>query len=146
MQSELVKKLTDDVARHGWHCMQVMEDSSGPGYSFTVGFFQTYKHPELMIMGLPADVSHQILGLASEQIGKGHVYRAGSLDDTLLEGKDCKLQSIPEAAYRKYLGLAQWFYRESKSSFPALQILWPDENGKYPGQEGFSLAALQPVI
>ncbi|MBT9582270.1 DUF4262 domain-containing protein [bacterium] len=146
MSNDFDKKLLDDVAQHGWHCVQILEDREGPGYSFTVGLFKTHKHPELMVMGLPNEVAHQILGMASEQIARGHVFKADTRDDSLLEGNECLFRTVPSEAYRKYLGYAVWFYKDSPQSFPALQILWPDPDGKFPGEPGFSLGANQPTL
>ena len=146
MSNDFEKKLLDDVARHGWHCVQVQEQGQEPGYSHTVGLYKTHGHPELMIMGLQPDEAHELLGRASEQISKGHIFRADARDNVLLGDRDCLLRTVPPTAYRKYLGSAVWFYKDSPQSFPALQILWPDPDGKFPGEPGFSLGANQPTL
>lgn len=143
---KIEQRLLDDVTRHGWHCVQVQGDAKNPPYSHTVGFHKTWKHPELLVMGLPPEVSHQVLGMASEMIARGHVFRPELRDSALFEGKDCLPRTIPGTAHRKYMGLAVWFYRDTPGGFPALQILWPDDNGRFPGELGFVDGAMQPPL
>ena len=146
MMNDADRKLLADVSTHGWHCVHVRGDSQGPGYTFSVGLYRTHGHPELMVMGLDPEVAHPILGLAVEQIKQGHVYRDGFRDDTLLDGVDCMLRKVPPALHRKYVGYCSWFYKDRPDGFEALQILWPDSQGRYPGQEGFEMDAMQPAL
>ncbi|ODT58808.1 hypothetical protein ABS71_18465 [bacterium SCN 62-11] len=74
------------------------------------------------------------------------MYRDGVRDDTLLDGVDCLLRAIPSELHRKYLGYNVWFYQDRPDGFPALQILWPDSQGRYPGQEGFEMEVMQPSL
>ncbi len=146
MMNNADQKLLADIQAHGWHFVHVRGDDQGPPYSFTVGLYRTHGHPELMVMGLEPEVSHPIMGLAVEQIKQGHVYKDGFRDDTLLDGVDCLLRKIPPEAHRKYLGYNVWFYKDRPEGFPALQVLWPDSQGRYPGQEGFEMDAMQPPL
>lgn len=146
MSNDFERKLMDDVKAHGWHCVQVQGDAKNPPYSHTVGFHKTWKHPELLVMGLPPEVAHQILGMASELVAKGHIFKADQYDNSLLEDKRCLLRSIPATAHRKYMGLGVWFYRDTPGGFPALQLQWPDDKGRFPGEPGFEDGAMQPPL
>ena len=146
MMNDADRKLLADVSTHGWHCVHVRGDSQGPGYTFSVGLYRTHGHPELMVMGLEPEVAHPILGLAVAQIKQGHVYRDGFRDDTLLDGVDCMLRKVPPALHRKYLGYCSWFYKDRPDGFEALQILWPDSQGRYPDQAGFEMDAMPPAL
>src|SRR4051794_23018469 len=55
------QKVLDDIATHGWHCVHVQTRGDRGPYSYTVGLFHTYKHPELFISGLATEVSQLIL-------------------------------------------------------------------------------------
>ncbi|NIK08936.1 hypothetical protein FHY11_002446 [Xanthomonas arboricola] len=63
---ESERQLLDDVAEHGWHCIHITEEGEQVGYSFTVGLYQTFGHPELIIFGLSSMVSHQILSIVAD--------------------------------------------------------------------------------
>jgi hypothetical protein len=51
------RKVLEDIAEYGWHCVNIFAEDDLPPYSFTVGVFDTYKHPELIIFGLPREVA-----------------------------------------------------------------------------------------
>jgi hypothetical protein len=140
------RRLLADVEKYGWHCVQVAGDAEGPTYSFTVGLFQTYQHPELLIMGLDAEVAHGVLSVAVQNIAKGHRYREGQRDDSLIENGFCHLKGIPSRLHRQYMGYAVWFYRNSPSPFTALQVIWPDSEGRFAGEAGFLHPELQPEL
>jgi hypothetical protein len=47
------RKALADVQNHGWHVLKVMEDDRGPAFAYTVGLYHSFRHPELIIVGLP---------------------------------------------------------------------------------------------
>lgn len=63
-------KLLDDVASHGWHVVQVFEDSGAPQFAFTVGLYYQFLQPEVLIMGLDLTISAKILNGIGEAIRK----------------------------------------------------------------------------
>ena len=141
------RKLLSDVATHGWHVVMIEGDEEGPGYLFTVGLYYNYEHPELLIMGLPRDVSYQLLHEAVGQIQKGKKYSAES-DDTELASFPLAFRSVDIGQYRPYLGYGIWFYENCPTPFPALQMVWPDKEGKFPWQDGYDerFLAHQPSL
>jgi hypothetical protein len=42
------RKVIADIAKFGWHCVHIHGEGELVEYAFTVGLFQTYKHPELI--------------------------------------------------------------------------------------------------
>jgi hypothetical protein len=38
-----------DIATYGWHVIKVLEDDEGPGFAFTIGLYQRFEHPELIV-------------------------------------------------------------------------------------------------
>jgi Domain of unknown function (DUF4262) len=67
------QKVIDDIAKYGWHCVNIMAEGEVGQFSFTVGLFQTYKHPEFIIFGLPSNVVHQVLHITVEAIQRGQL-------------------------------------------------------------------------
>lgn len=45
------RKLAEDVRKYGWHCLHVSPrlGEPGPQFTYTIGLFASYQHPELMI-------------------------------------------------------------------------------------------------
>lgn len=40
------QKVFDDVAKHGWHVVKVLEQAKVPGWAFSIGLYKNFKHPE----------------------------------------------------------------------------------------------------
>ena len=124
------RKAIEDVAKHGWHVLKVMEDGKGPGFAYTMGLHYSFGHPELILVGLPLDVAHSVLNVAGEAIRLGEQYSEGVESAAFLEDRLCTFRNVPERQYRNYLGWNVWFY--DGETFSALQLVWADEDGRWP--------------
>ena len=144
--TEAERKVLSDVGTHGWHVVNVLEDDRGPAFSYTVGLFHSFRHPEVLVIGLPRETAHPILNEVGAAAQAGRRVEAGATYDDFLEGYDCTFRVIPPARYRFYLGWAMWFY--DYAPFPALQLIYPDRERRWPWQEEASaeFRAQQPVI
>lgn len=129
---EFDRRIARDIEETGWHVIKVPEDAEGPGYAFTIGLWRSFQHPELMIFGLPLDVCHVILNVAGREVKGGAVLRAGETTDALLDGHLCALRDVPASRHRELLGAAVGFY--APEPFPALQVVWPDRDGRFPSE------------
>jgi hypothetical protein len=137
------RKLLSDVQQHGWHVLHIPADESGPCFSFSVGFYLKFGHPEVLIMGLAQPVAHELINLVGGHLTTGRVYRPRELVGDLVEGFPCSFVSILPEHYREYLGYGMWFYRSLKQPFPALQLVWPDKQGRFPWDDGYDQRFLQ---
>ncbi len=119
-----------DIATYGWHVIKVFEDDEGPGFAFTIGLYERFDHPELIVFGLPLETMHLMLNGAGEAVRAGRTYTAGQSYDGILEGYDCTFRRVPLSHYQAYLGYARWYY--DGDDFPVLQLIWPDREHRYP--------------
>jgi Domain of unknown function (DUF4262) len=131
------QKLLSDVERVGWHVPQITGDDRGPGYSFSVGLYYTFGHPEILVMGLRGAVAHAVINSAGEQIAKGRVFQPEIRYDEFLQGYSTFFVPISITHYEYYLGYGIWFYRKLKQPFPALQLVWPDKQGHFPWEDSY---------
>jgi hypothetical protein len=140
------KKVLSDVKEYEWHVLRVKEDDVGPGFAFTIGLYQTFKHPEILMIGLDIDFMSGILNNIGDDIKNGIRYEAGKEYPEIVENYKCSFQKISRKFYVDYLGTAMWFYKGK--SFPALQCVYPDMSGCYPWDENVNPALLemQPVL
>jgi hypothetical protein len=136
-EDDIERRVISDISEFGWHVVHVLADEVGPQYSFTVGLYYTFQHPEFIMMGLNPATTHQIFTTAVAEISKGFVFKTDTFSDRLLESCSCQFTSVKPENYREYLGCANWFYRGLKSPYPTLQIIWPDQWGKFPDDAGF---------
>jgi len=129
------QQLIHDVETIGWHILLIPEDEEGPGFAFTVGLYHSFRHPEVLIMGLPLQVMMDLLNIVGDQVKAGNRYHPDQRTTDLLEGYECAFRTIPTTAYEEYLGYAMWFYKGT--DFPALQCFWPDKGGRFSWEPGF---------
>ncbi len=111
-------------------------DAEAPGFAYSFGLYEEFRHPEIIIFGLDSAIMHDIINNAGEQIQNGVRYRAGGVTGELLEGYNCAFRQVNPLQYRETCSWAVWFY--GNSEFPVLQLFWPDKGNKFPWDEGFT--------
>ena len=140
------RKVIHDVNIHGWHVVKVSSSGDHPGWAFSIGFFHTFQHPEVLMFGLGLDLMHQLINTLAAEIRAGQCIEADTEHGDLLKGYRCAFKSVDKVWYEYVLGYATWFYKGT--DFPTLQCFWPDKGHRYPWDRDFdsSLASLQPLL
>jgi hypothetical protein len=140
------QKVIDDIASYGWHCVNIMEDGDLPPYSFTIGLFHSYGHPELVIFGLRAEIAHQILVIAADAARDGRSIDLSQPTDELFKNYTCCFVQVPVTEYQDHVGYCRWYYQSD--NFPLYQIVWPSRTGLFPWHPDATaeFRAIQPVI
>lgn len=140
------RKVLDDIENFGWHCVHIQAEADLVEYSFTIGLFQSFKHPELIIFGLPRQTAHQVLALVADAARAHAPIDLSSPTDALLKNYSCCFAEVPRAQYHEHMGYGRWYYMGN--GFPLYQVIWPSRDGFYPwhpkATESFRVA--QPVI
>lgn len=132
------RKVISDVRDYGWHVVIIPDDEEGPGFAFTIGLASTFEHPEVAIVGLPAATMHTMLNTIAELVRAGKRFTRGDRSAEVLEGYDVAFIAVDRAHYDEWLGYAVWFHRGE--GFAALQVVWPNRQGKFPWDEGAEAA------
>ena len=96
------KGVLGDIEEYGWSVMRVMEDDQGPGFAFTIGLYHTFKHAEILMVGLDIDFMSGILNNLGDDIKNGIRYEAGKQYSEVVETYLCSFQKIDEKFYRDY--------------------------------------------
>ncbi len=140
------QKVIDDIASYGWHCVNIMEERDLPPYSFTIGLFHSYGHPELIIFGLKAETAHKILAIAADAAKTGAPIDLSQPTDALLNNYACCFVQVPVTEYHEHVGYCRWYYQGN--DFPLYQVVWPSRSGIYPWHPDATseFRAIQPVI
>ena len=50
-----------NIREFGWHCVNVSEDDNHPPWSCSIGLFETWAHPEFIVIGRSRATSHEML-------------------------------------------------------------------------------------
>jgi hypothetical protein len=51
----------------------------------------------------------------------------------LIPGSTCHFIEVTDRYYPDYVGFTRWYYRRRRR-FPLVQIVWPNNDGHYPGR------------
>lgn len=138
------------VEQYGWYCMVVLARGDEPEgfvpFAYTVGLWQTYEHPELIIVGaMRPEVLHGLLVVAATNIKDGRRYAAGERYDDIAERFPAQMGSVSAANRDAFLTYADWF--NGRRPFGALQLLWTDPEGRFPGEAGYDAGRYrQPLL
>jgi hypothetical protein len=145
----LEAEIDEVVKKHGWFAASV-EDAEPP-FLYTIGLVATYGHPELIIFGLQPRTAHSVLTDISGQIGRGVSFAAEATYPGILAGEfSIGIRSVHPSHHPVYLGYAMGYcrYIGRTDQLSAVQIFWPDDNGKLPwdANSDADIAARQPRL
>jgi hypothetical protein len=138
--------LLANITDYGWHSVNVLEEGPNPPWTFTIGLYDTWQHPELIIIGRSRETSQHALNTVVAGLEHQHHpdLRGTTLD--LLSGIPCCFVEVSPRNYCDYVGYARWYYRGKP--FPLYQIVWPSNDGHYPWSiyAADSFKRWQPVL
>lgn len=116
------------------------DDPDTIGFSYTVGL-SAHDHPELIIFGLPMRMAQTLLNdLAFRVIDKNARFHAGQEIHDLIRDYPARLVEVADST--EHLTIANRIYT---APVAALQVLYPDAEGRWPWDEN-SGVALEPVL
>jgi len=128
------RNFIDGIRQDGWMHTNALDEDDKPGFSFTTGFSSSLGHPELIVFKIDKKVAHDIFWLLYRCAQNGKPVPRGRRTRGILPD-DCYLFPVAKRHFANYLGWSRWFYRGD--DFECLQIVWPDEAGRFPWEEGF---------
>lgn len=142
----LEERCVADVEQYGLHVIKVGEEDDSPTFAYTVGLHHTFGHPEVIMVGLGLDMMHHVLNDLADSLREGRRYSPGDVSDEFLEGYPVTFRTVPERQYDAYLGWANWF--NDDRAYPAMQMIYPDRERRWPWDEGTSegFRQNQPVL
>ena len=131
------------IAQHGWTVISVADD---PPVSYTVGLTRAFGHPELIIIGLDDHRTMQrVLNDAVREICEKGRFEPFTECDRIFEGYKAYVLPVDLSVHGR-LNVATALLGEGQ--FSALQIVWPDREGRYPFQPGCDpdVVGGQPIL
>lgn len=126
-----IEKITKDIAEFGWHSLFVFDPKNeSANFHYTVGFEESFGHPELIIFGLAQEAGHGILTDLADDIKSGKVFDPDKKMNGVVGGDFTVIfKSVVRPSEIEYLAGAQNYY---KKPFRALVMFWPDKNNVLP--------------
>lgn len=139
--------IDESVSKYGWAAVPVADAT--PPFIYTIGLMFSYKHPELIVFGLP-ESGHALLCRLVEQIEIGFSFTAPEACGNLVPGIPLAARPVHETQHELYLGYAMGYCRERGKigELKALQVFWADNSGRFPFDAGCNkdVWSLQPRL
>ena len=129
------RKTLSDVKKHGLQIIHVFGNEDNPHFSYTVGLFESYLHPEIIIIGLKRELAQVLLNNMAYDIKNGKNYTVGEFHEGVLDDFLCYFGEVPKSEYKESVGWAIWFYEGS--DFPLIQCVYPTVSGKFAWEKNF---------
>lgn len=145
------RKLLEDVASHGCHILHVAaraDEAWEPPFSYSVGLWRSYNHPEIVVFGLSFENARVLINNVAELARSGEGAVDGTVRDDVWDPGlyDVGFAAVEREHYSEQFGFASWFYEGW--DFPVLQMVVPAPTGELPGEAGYpdGHAKLQPLL
>jgi len=135
--SALDAKVLREIHTDGWQITGVLarEQDKGPDFAYSIGFFHSMGHPEVILFGLPLDTCMRAVNVIGIDVQNGMHFEADEVYQGILQApyRVC-FKEVDRKHYTDYIGYALWFYEADP--FPLMQCFWSDERGRFPWDEG----------
>ncbi len=121
------------IAKHGWYAQGVFGTAArrAPSFVYTIGMTPAGL-PELLIVGLPIALAHQILSCAVHMHTGTEITDGDEVDlGFSVKFRAATVAPLPVA---RLFGIAHRVYPAQVIS--AIQLMFPDEHGRFPGEDG----------
>ena len=84
-KNELLIQTADNIEKFGLQVIMVNKTDYSPSFAYSIGFYKTYQHPEIICFGLPNDLGHVIINDVAELIKKGARIEASKTYDNIFK-------------------------------------------------------------
>jgi hypothetical protein len=111
------RKLVDDIEKYGCHVIHVKPQQPIPGWSYTIGLYETLQQPELIVVSMKQDLAHYLVNEAARRMKLGLRLAGGHREKELLENVECEFKKVEQRWAKHVMGYALWFYAKMSSMF-----------------------------
>ncbi|PTB97237.1 DUF4262 domain-containing protein [Marivirga lumbricoides] len=131
------ERIVSDIKEYDCHLALIESDGYLPAFVYSIGLFETFQHPEVIVFGLKTDVMGNIINHIRDEIRAGKTFNSGTKYSGFLEGFEIQFLDVNKDSYPDYFGYAGWYYKNN-FDFPALQLVWPDKESRWPWEHDFN--------
>lgn len=134
------RKLLKAIYRNGWTNIDVLEDEEALNWTYTIGLWHRFRHPEIMIFGIEPDVASTALNILGKQVSEGDRILDGQRREDVLANVPVRIATMHETWRTPLFGprprgsLYRIYEDTPLPSF--LQVIWPDLEGRFVGEDG----------
>jgi len=141
--------ILERVKANGYTTVSVA-DRAAPTLTYTVGLSTLRPDlPEIMVLGLPSHVAYTVLGAIAERLLTGGPPVFDSDIEGVIHGFPVRLREIAPDKFTKIGVVVRWYRKHcgnDPDAFLAAQLLWPDQQGRWPFESDFASPDAQPLL
>ena len=123
-------KALADIDEYGCHILHVLEDETGPRFSYSIGVEKTSQQPELIVTGLNRELAHSVINEYNDRIRNGESIEPDKMYSGFIGNFDVLFRPVLKKHYEEYFGWGRWLYEGDE--FRVYQLIWPSTNGVWP--------------
>lgn len=129
-------QMLERVGKYGWTLQYVFGDPdlSMPSFTYTIGL-SAKGLPDLLVFGLPQEASGIVADIAQMMV-ESKTRLADGLVIRDVASVPLKLRSLGLSDGFKFATGAKRFAREQHYTASLMQIVLPDQAGRFPGEDG----------
>lgn len=128
---EIIAKHKVNISKSGFTVQAVLGDENSPPYVYTIGLTQTFKHPEVFLVGMHPQHAMGLIVDVVRMIKDGKRFDQPLFAPGIIPGYEIPFRPIAEEDVldNSAMGL------ELIGPFDAVQMFYPDHNGHVPWEE-----------
>jgi hypothetical protein len=127
-------QILDKIEKHGFAHIFVSASETAPSFCYTLGLTKNFNHPELIIVGLPQEVSGGILNVIGRAAIAGNPVDMTKPSDQVLKGFSALFGEVVDpVVFENYTSSAGWL--NQGQPYKLYQVIWPDNQGLFPWNE-----------
>ena len=142
--SDYERGLLDKVEEFGCMILHVQDhDAPRPIFSYTIGLHNTRHVPEIITCGLPAKTAQTALNYAANLLADCIDLAIGR-HANVIGNVDVEFRPVDAKWAKILMRSSVWF--NGSASFPALQLVFPDLDNRFPEDPSFNTYFDQPLL
>lgn len=134
----LESQIDEFINSTGFATICIGAERDSPPFAYTVGLTETYDCPEFLIFGVGDQVAVPVFQAIVSRIKKGERFVDGNVLEQILN-VPCVVKAVNDEVGLKYALNVSARYVGSGRSPAFQQIVYPDEAGRFPWVDGYSV-------
>lgn len=128
-------RILENIKEYGWSVALFRATDYLPSFAYTIGLWKRYGHPEVISLGLSIETLHVVLNDVGAIVKSGEVISQNKIYTDFFEDGKAAFVNVDSRNIADYFGYAIELYQTK--DFPALQLVWTDNNDKFPWENDF---------
>ena len=135
--------ILQNIEKFGCHIMQVKGTSTTPGWSYSIGLYDTAHQPEIIAVGMPQAAAVTAINKAVALLREGVDLTVGRVSN-IIPNRDAEFRLADPECVDRLMGRALFYYDDELP--PTLQLLYPDLNNRFQQDPGFDERFRYPLL